>query len=103
MRKRLPPRYSKPVPSHGEDAEVGVLRELEVAVVTPAREVASYTASLFASHDASDAHGEDGEPVREAPAPSQLPQTASPIYLFGLLGFLLIGVSFLVSRAAARL
>ena len=103
---------NQPVPSHSvEVIERTKIVEVPVYIQTPAKQEVAYSAPVFDKHDAADKSGDDGEVVKEpAPAPAaaaapakELPKTASPIYLFGAAGFLLLAVSLLIRRLAFRL
>lgn len=101
---------NQPVPSHNiEVVEPQKAEPAEVKIQTPAKQETAYNAQQFDKVDAADTAGVEGEPVKAAPAPAaaavpqQLPKTASPIYLIGLLGLALVTVSLLVRRLAAQL
>jgi hypothetical protein len=90
---------NQPVPSH----DVVVVEktkyvEIPVYIETPAKQETAYTPATFDKVDATDTAGVDGEAVKEAPpaaAPApKLPKTASSIHFLGLMGLLLLIVSF---------
>ena len=92
---------NQPVPSHTlEVVEESRVAQAPVAVQTPAKQEVAYSPTVF--NDATDTAGEDGEAVKAAPAAS-LPKTASPIYLMGLMGLILLALSVLARRSAAHL
>jgi LPXTG-motif cell wall-anchored protein len=100
---------NQPVPSHtAPTVEKTKYEEIPVAIQTPAKQETVYTASTFDRVDATDTAGVDGEAVREpvttaAAAPAAaLPKTASSLQLYGLLGLLLLAVSFLLRRVYLR-
>lgn len=106
--QQIAAEVKQPVPSHTvEVVEVEKIKVVEVPVYiqTPAKQETTYTAQAFEKVDAADTAGEMGEPVKAAPepAPQQVPKTASPIYVVGLLGLMLIAVSLLIRRAVAQL
>ena len=81
--------------SYGQRANTPLNRGLQ--------EVA-YAPTVFEKADAADTAGEDGEAVKSAPAASaSLPKTASPIYLIGLMGLLLVACSLVARRFATRM
>jgi len=90
------PAYTAPVIEPEKPAEV--------KVVTPEKKEEVYTAQTFEKVDATDTAGVEGEAVK-APqvAEAKLPKTASPVYLIGMLGLMLMGVSLLVRRVSMRL
>ncbi|MEO8592626.1 MAG: hypothetical protein ABI759_04820 [Candidatus Solibacter sp.] len=96
----------QPVPSHEvETVEVASTQPVELHIQTPAKVEAPYVAQSFDTVDATDTAGVEGESVK-APAtetPAELPKTASPIYLVGLLGLALVSASLLVRRVAVKL
>ena len=94
---------NQPVPSH-EAKEVATTKyeEIPVAIQTPAKQETASTPVTFDKVDATDTAGVDGEAVKEAapaaaPEP-KLPKTASPVPFIGMMGFLLLAVSFLLRR-----
>jgi hypothetical protein len=92
---------NQPVPSHNlDEVTTAPPADAPVAVQTPAKQEVAYAPTAF--DDAKDTAGEDGEAVKAAPA-APLPKTASPIYLIGLLGLLLMGISLFTRRLATRL
>jgi hypothetical protein len=100
----------QPVPSHTiEVVEPQKAEPVEVRIQTPAKQETTYVAQSFEKHDAADTAGVEGEPVKTEPAtvaaaaPRALPKTASPIYMVGLLGLILLALSLLVRRASASL
>jgi hypothetical protein len=94
---------NQPVPSHNlEEVNTTPPAEVPVAVQTPAKQEVAYAPTVFEKADAADTAGEDGEAVKAAPSAS-LPKTASPIYLMGLAGLLLVAISLLTRRFATRL
>jgi len=89
---------NQPVPAQTEDKKV--------VIETPAKQEIAYAPATFEAADTADVAGEDGEAVKEesAPAPEkQLPKSASPIYMFGAFGILILAASFLFRRAATQL
>jgi len=97
----------EPVPSHNvEVVEVTKYVQVPVYIQTPAKEETKYDASALAKTDTDDTSGVDGEAVAAAPTPAAappLPKTASNLQTLGLLGLLLVAVSFLVQRVNAQL
>jgi len=98
----------QPVPSHNvETVEVASTQPVELHIQTPAKEETAYVPTTFDKVDAADTAGVEGESVKApaAPAsePAQLPKTASPIQLVGLLGFILLSLSLLVRGVSAKL
>jgi hypothetical protein len=92
---------NQPVPSHNlQEVNTAPPADVPVAVQTPEKKEVAYAPTVF--DDAKDTAGEDGEAVKAAPAAAPLPKTASPIYLIGLLGLLLMGISLFTRRLATR-
>ena len=97
---------NQPVPSHTlEVVNTAPPAEVPVAVQTPAKQEVAYAPTVF--DDAKDTAGEDGEAVKAAAAPEAapktLPKTASPIYLIGLMGLLLVALSLVARGLATRM
>jgi hypothetical protein len=80
---------------------------VELHIQTPAKEETAYVAQTFDRVDATDTAGVEGESVKApapvAEAPAELPKTASPIYLVGFLGLILVSLSLLVRRMSLKL
>ena len=98
----------EPVPSHTvEVVEPQKAEPVEVRIQTPTQQDTTYVAQTFEKHDAADTAGVEGEPVKAEPvaaaAPQELPRTASPIYMIGLLGLILVTLSLVVRRVSAQL
>jgi len=93
---------NQPVPSHEADVKVAEETKTEavpVVVQTPAKQEVAYAPSQF-TNDATDTAGVDGTAVKPAePTPKPLPKTASPIYLIGLMGFVLLLIATLTRKA----
>jgi hypothetical protein len=99
---------NQPVPSHTLDVvNTTPPADAPVAIQTPAKQEVAYSPSTFEKADATDTAGEDGEAVKAAPAPEaapkKLPKTASPIYLIGLMGLLLVAMSLAARGLATRM
>jgi len=97
---------NQPVPFHeAPKVEKTNVEQIPVQIQTPAKQQTVYTAQSFDKVDATDTAGVDGEAVTEAAKPSptaaakpaELPKTASPIPLIGL-----IGLSFLAGAVLLR-
>ena len=98
----------QPVPSHTvETVEVASAQPVELHIQTPAKEETAYVPQTFDKVDATDTAGVEGEAVKAEPAaaetPAQLPKTASPIHLVGLLGLILVSLSLVVRRVSLKL
>ena len=99
---------NQPVPSHTlEVVNTAPPADVPVAVQTPAKQEVAYAPTVFEKADATDTAGEDGEAVKAAPAPEvaskALPKTASPIYLIGLMGLVLVAMSLVARGLATRM
>ena len=101
---QLAAAVNQPVPSHDVAVvETTKYEAVPVAIQTPAKQETAYSAATFEKTDATDTAGVDGDAVTEpaaAPLPAKLPKTASPLNFIGLMGLLLIAVSFLLRRAS---
>jgi len=87
---------NQPVPAQTE--------EKKVVIETPEKQEIAYAPATFEKVDTADVAGEDGEAVKPEPAAEkQLPKSASPIYMFGAMGVLILAASFLSRRAASQL
>jgi hypothetical protein len=98
---------NQPVPSHTvETVEKVKIVEVPVYIETPARQEVPYQSEQFAKHDTTDTQGEDGEAVTESVPPAasaSMPKTASPMYLIGIMGLVLLGISLLARRAMTQM
>lgn len=97
---------NQPVPSHNiEVVEQKTVAAAPVAMQTPAKQEVAYAPATLEKTDATDTAGDDGEAVKEAPAPEAkpLPKTASPLPAFGMMGGLLVAAGYLFRRASKQL
>ena len=98
---------NQPVPSHtAEVVETTKYEQVPVSIQTPAKQETSYSAATFDKIDSTDSAGVDGDAVTETPAPAkpaELPKTASALPLIGLMGLLMIAVSFVLGRASLQM
>ena len=100
---------NQPVPSHTvEVVEKVKIVTVPVYIQTPTKQEVAYAPAMLEKHDATDAHGEDGEAIKEAAPPAAaeakaLPKTASPLPAIGIMGALLLVAGFLFRRVSAQL
>jgi hypothetical protein len=107
--QQIAAQIQQPVPSHTVQ-EIAVntkVNDVPVAIQTPAKQEVAYTPAAFEKTDSTDTAGVDGEAVKTAEAPASaeraaMPKTASPVHLFGILGFALLLVSLALRRVARQ-
>jgi hypothetical protein len=96
--------YHQPVPAHTETVAAPP-PTAPVTVAAPEQtETVAYEPSTFEKADQADTAGVDGEAVKEEPAQAAaMPKTASPLFLIGGIGALLLAASGLVRRVNSRI